>query len=94
MAITTTNKKLSSETYEQLAKIFRYLEVAAFEEGIDFGENLEGRFQWFISPSAALYLEKRFSKDWAELQSNSRFCCRATPWANHKGMGFDINLNL
>lgn len=90
----TTNKKQVSETYEQLAKIFKYLETAAFEEGIDFGENLTGCFQWFISPSAVLYLEKRFSKDWAELQNNSRFSCRATPWANYKDMGFDINLNL
>lgn len=90
----TTSKKLISETYSQLATIFKHLETAAFEEGVDFGENLTACFQWFLSPTAALYLEKRFLQDWTDLQNNPRFSCRATPWANHKGMGFDINLNL
>jgi hypothetical protein len=87
-------KKQVSETYEQLAKIFKHLEVAAFEEGIDFGENLEGRFQWFISPSAALYLEKRFFSDMEKLRANSRFICKKTPWTGIQGAGLDINLVL
>jgi hypothetical protein len=87
-------KNQLSETYGQLSKIFKSLEVAAFEEGKDYGENLTGCFKWFLSPTAALYLQKRFPEDWKELENNSRFSCRPIPWQGHKGLGFDINLNL
>lgn len=90
----TTTKKQASQTYFQLAEIFKALETAAYVEGIDFGENLTGCFKWFLSPSAAMYLQKRFPNYWKDLEDNSRFSCRPVPWQGHKGLGFDINLNL
>ena len=90
----TTSKKQIWETYEQLSKLFKALETAAFQEGIDFGENLTGCFQWFLSPTAAVYFQKRFPEEWKELESNARFSCRPVPWQGYKGLAFDINLNL
>lgn len=94
--MTVSNKKQVSKTYEQLAQLFKALETAAFVEGIDFGENLTGAFQWFLSPAAALYFQKRFPDDWKALveENNSRFTCRPVPWQGHKGMALDINLNI
>lgn len=87
-------KSQLSESYEQLSKMFKSLETAGFDEGKDYGENLTGCFQWFVSPPAALYLEKRFFGDMENLRSNSRFICKKTPWTGIKGDGLDINLVL
>jgi hypothetical protein len=87
-------KNQVSETYEQLGKVFKALEIAGFEEGKDYGENLTGSFKWFLSPPAALYLQKRFWADWEKLTTNNRLSCKSTPWEGYRELGFDINLIL
>ena len=59
-----------SETYHQLAKLFESLEAARFVAGTDFGENLSGCFQWFVSPECVHFLEERSFDFWNNLKNN------------------------
>lgn len=81
-----------SQGYEQLTDLFKSLEKAHFQEGVDFGENLTGCFKWFISPHAVIFLERRQVKAWAELKANSRFNCKSESWQGYDSCGADINL--
>ena len=83
-----------STTYEQLSNTFSSLEVAKFEEGVDFGENLTGCFKWFISPPAVLFLERRRITSWVELKHNERFKWYLESWQGHKSQGVGIDLVL
>ena len=88
----TTNKL--STSYAQLAKLFEFLENANFEEQKDFGENVAGAFTWFLSPPAAIYLEKRFKSQLAEFKNNPRFSWRPAPWHGYADKGIDISLSF
>lgn len=81
-----------SQSYQQLGALFKSLEKANFEEGVDFGENLTGCFKWFISPHGIIFLENSKVKAWAELKANSRFKCKSESWQGYDSCGADINL--
>lgn len=83
-----------SETYQQLSNVFKSLESAHFQEGQDFGENLTGCFQWFISPPAVLFLEKNNVSFWKELKRNTRFSWKMEPWHGYKSQAIDLKLVL
>ncbi|HYX19065.1 MAG TPA: hypothetical protein VE944_32885 [Nostoc sp.] len=83
-----------STTYTQLGELFNLLEIAAFEEGLDFGEDLTGCYKWFLSPTAVVFLQKRSPNILEELGKNSRLSCRFLPWQGHKGLAFEVNLIL
>lgn len=83
-----------SETYQQLSDLFNSLELAHFEEGKDFGENLTGCFQWFISPPAVVFLEKRNIIFWEELKRNTRFSWKMESWHGYNSQAIDIKLVL
>lgn len=88
----TTNK--ISETYRQLFELFEFLENSHFEENRDFGENLTGCFQWFLSPPAIGFLDKRPPPFWDKLKINPRLKYRLEPWDGYKSDGASINLIL
>lgn len=92
--MTVKQKALLSQTYAQLSNIFKYLEDGNYIEGVDFGENLTCCFQWFLSPSACVFLEKRYEREFNQTLTNSRFTFVRVPWQNNKTMGLDIKLNL
>ncbi|MHC5829696.1 MAG: hypothetical protein ACYT04_80680 [Nostoc sp.] len=89
MTISTTR---FSETYRQLFRIFESLEKAHFVPGTDFGENLTGCFQWFISPSALVYLEIRGYDFWKSLKQNQKVLYKLEPWQGFKTEGANISL--
>lgn len=81
-----------SETYRQLYRLFESLETANFVAGTDYGENLTGCFQWFVSPPALGYLEKQSYDFWSALKSNQKVIYRLEPWEGYKGQGANISL--
>lgn len=87
----STNIKLS-DTYYQLFKLFESLEQARLVAGSDFGENLGGCFQWFLSPSAVIYLEKRNFDFWNELKGNRKIIYQLEPWQGFQTEGANISL--
>ena len=91
--MTTTTSKIS-ETYRQLFRLFEALENAHFEPGKDYGENLTGCFQWFISPPAVNYLEKRSYDFWKSLKQNQKIIYKLKHWEGFKSQGANINLVL
>jgi hypothetical protein len=81
-----------SETYRQLFRLFEALENAHFEPGKDYGENVTGCFQWFVSPSAVCYLEKRAYDFWNALKQNQKIIYKLEPWQGFKTEGANIIL--
>jgi len=81
-----------SETYRQLFRLFESLENANFVPGTDFGENLTGCFQWFVSPAALGYLEKRSYDFWHSLKNNQKVIYRLESWEGYKGQAANISL--
>lgn len=81
-----------SETYHQLSRLFESLEKAHFCAGTDFGENLTGCFQWFLSPSAVHFLEERSFDFWNNLKSNQKIIYSLENWEGHKAQGANISL--
>lgn len=81
-----------SETYRQLFKVFEALESASFLSGTDFGENVTGCFQWFVSPAAVGYLEKRDYDFWSALKKNQKVIFRLETWQGFKTEGANISL--
>lgn len=89
----TTTTRLS-ETYRQLFMLFQALEVAHFVAGTDYGENLTGCFQWFVSPAAVVYLEKRSYDFWSALKNNEKVIYRLERWDGYRTEAANINLVL
>lgn len=83
-----------SEGYYQLGGIFKSLEDARFRPDTDFGANVTGCFSWYLSPDAAVFLEKREIQAWVELKKNQQFKWNFQQWSGHSGEGVDIKLNL
>lgn len=81
-----------SETYRQLFQLFETLENASFVPGTDFGENLSGCFQWFVSPPAVIYLEKVNSDFWQALKDNPKVIFLLESWSGIKGNAASISL--
>ena len=81
-----------SETYRQLYRLFESLESANFTAGTDFGENLTGCFQWFVSPIAVIYLEKRGYDFWNNLKQNQKVIFRLEPWEGFTTQAANISL--
>lgn len=81
-----------SPTYRQLFQLFESLENANFVSGTDFGENLSGCFQWFISPPAVGYLEKLDCDFWQAIKNNPKIIFLLETWQGVKGSAVSISL--
>ncbi|UYD38974.1 hypothetical protein [Tolypothrix sp. PCC 7601] len=83
-----------SEGYSQLAAIFHALEAARFISDSDFGANIASPYQWYISPGARQFLEKRNIPEWQFIQDNEQFSVKFQDWDGLKDKGAIIELKL
>jgi hypothetical protein len=83
-----------SEGYSQLAAIFHALEAARFVADRDFGANSASPYQWYISPNARQFLEKRNIPEWQFIQDNPQFKVNLQDWDGLKAQGAIIKLKL
>lgn len=83
-----------SEGYGQLAVIFAVLETARFIPDTDFGANPAASYQWYLSPSAKEFLDRRNIPEWAFIQDNQQFSITFNDWEGKKGQGAIIQLKL
>jgi len=79
-----------SESFSQLSNIFECLEVARYQENKDFGANVAGCFEWYLSPPAVQFLEKRLNPHWMAIKYNQRFKWEMLPWHGYEGKGVSI----